>query len=77
MSLQELATRIAHGNSGGTAIDVTDRVHPANIELAERIACLVDLDIAGIDVVAPSIEAPLEENGGGIVEVGLANPAFA
>jgi cyanophycin synthetase len=65
----------ANLSTGGTAIDVTDRVHPANIELAERIACLVDLDIAGIDVVAPSVETPLDENGGGIVEVNAA-PGF-
>jgi cyanophycin synthetase len=65
----------ANLSTGGTAIDVTDRVHPANVELAERIACLVDLDIAGIDVVAPSVETPLDENGGGIVEVNAA-PGF-
>jgi cyanophycin synthetase len=65
----------ANLSTGGTSIDVTDRVHPANIELAERIACLVDLDIAGIDVVAPSIETPVVENGGGIVEVNAA-PGF-
>jgi cyanophycin synthetase len=65
----------ANLSTGGTAIDVTDRVHPANIELAERIACLVDLDIAGIDVVAPSVETPIDENGGGIVEVNAA-PGF-
>ena len=65
----------ANLSTGGTAIDVTDRVHPANIELAERIACLVDLDIAGIDAVAPSVETPIDENGGGIVEVNAA-PGF-
>jgi cyanophycin synthetase len=65
----------ANLSTGGTAIDVTDHVHPANIELAERIACLVDLDIAGIDVVAPSVETPIDENGGGIVEVNAA-PGF-
>src|SRR3954470_3551521 len=65
----------ANLSTGGTAVDVTDRVHPANIELAERIACLVDLDIAGIDVVAPSVETPIDENGGGIVEVNAA-PGF-
>src|SRR6185503_4544832 len=43
----------ANLSTGGTSIDVTDRVHPANIELAERISQLVALDIAGIDVVAP------------------------
>ncbi|HEX8412018.1 MAG TPA: cyanophycin synthetase [Thermoanaerobaculia bacterium] len=65
----------ANLSTGGTSIDVTDRVHPANIEMAERISCLVGLDIAGIDVVAPSIETPVSENGGGIVEVNAA-PGF-
>ncbi|HEX2060563.1 MAG TPA: cyanophycin synthetase, partial [Thermoanaerobaculia bacterium] len=65
----------ANLSTGGTSIDVTDRVHPANIELAERISCLVGLDIAGIDVVAPDIETPITENGGGIVEVNAA-PGF-
>jgi cyanophycin synthetase len=65
----------ANLSTGGTSIDVTDRVHPANIELAERIAQLVNLDIAGIDVVAPSVETPIAENGGGIVEVNAA-PGF-
>jgi cyanophycin synthetase len=65
----------ANLSTGGTSIDVTDRVHPANIELAERISCLVDLDICGVDVVAPGIETPLVDNGGGIVEVNAA-PGF-
>ncbi|HUQ42468.1 MAG TPA: cyanophycin synthetase, partial [Candidatus Limnocylindrales bacterium] len=65
----------ANLSTGGTSIDVTDRVHPTNIELAERISCLVSLDIAGIDVVAPDVETPIVENGGGIVEVNAA-PGF-
>lgn len=65
----------ANLSTGGTSVDVTDRVHPANIELAERIAALVDLDICGVDVVAPDIETPLTQNGGGIVEVNAA-PGF-
>lgn len=65
----------ANLSTGGTSIDVTDRVHPANIELAERISELIGLDIAGIDVVAPDVETPIAENGGGIVEVNAA-PGF-
>jgi cyanophycin synthetase len=65
----------ANLSTGGTSIDITDRVHPANIELAERIACLVGLDICGIDIVAPDLETPIVENGGGIVEVNAA-PGF-
>ena len=62
----------ANLSTGGTAIDVTDRIHPANIEMAERIACLIDLNIAGIDLVAPSVETPILENGGAVVEVNAA-----
>ena len=65
----------ANLSTGGTSIDLTDRIHPTNIELAERIAQLVDLDIAGIDIVAPDLETPVVENGGGIVEVNAA-PGF-
>jgi cyanophycin synthetase len=65
----------ANLSTGGTAIDVTDRIHPVNIELAERISCLVDLDIAGIDVIAPNIDTPLFESGGAIIEVNAA-PGF-
>jgi cyanophycin synthetase len=65
----------ANLSTGGTAIDVTDRVHPANLEIAERISRLIDLDICGIDIVAPCIETPLIENGGGVVEVNAA-PGF-
>jgi cyanophycin synthetase len=65
----------ANLSTGGTAADITDRVHPVNIELAERISRLVDLDIAGIDIVAPSIATALYENGGGVVEVNAA-PGF-
>ena len=65
----------ANLSTGGTSIDITDRVHPANIEMAERISCLVDLNIAGIDVVAPDLETPVRDNGGGVVEVNAA-PGF-
>ncbi|HYK02604.1 MAG TPA: cyanophycin synthetase [Thermoanaerobaculia bacterium] len=65
----------ANLSTGGTSVDITDRVHPHNIEMAERISRLVDLNIAGIDVVAPDLETPVLENGGGIVEVNAA-PGF-
>ncbi len=65
----------ANLSTGGFAVDVTDKVHPANVHMAERIAKLVELDIAGIDVVSPSIENPIADVGGGIVEVNAA-PGF-
>ena len=65
----------ANLSTGGISRDVTDSVHPSNIHLVERIARIVGLDIAGIDVISPSVEHPIAEVGGGIVEVNAA-PGF-
>jgi len=65
----------ANISTGGTAIDRTDEVHPFNVSLFERIARIIGLDVAGIDVVAPDLSMPLSENGGGIIEVNAA-PGF-
>ena len=65
----------ANLSTGGTSRDVTDLVHPSNVHLMERIAKIVGLDIAGIDAISPTIEKPLAEVGGGIVEVNAA-PGF-
>ncbi len=65
----------ANISTGGTAIDRTDEVHPDNSFLFERIARIIGLDIAGIDIIAPDISTPLIQNGGAIVEVNAA-PGF-
>ncbi len=65
----------ANISTGGTAIDCTDEVHPLNVFLFERIAKIIGLDVAGIDVIAPNVSEPLTENGGGIIEVNAA-PGF-
>ncbi len=41
--------------SGGSAIDVTDRVHPDNRWMAETIARAVRLDTVGVDFLSPDI----------------------
>jgi cyanophycin synthetase len=64
--------RNANLSTGGTAIDVTERLHPAVAARAIEAARIIGLDIAGIDVVASDISAPLEEQGGIIVEVNAA-----
>ena len=65
----------ANISTGGTAIDQTDEVHPENVILFERIARIIGLDVAGIDVISPNVSEPLRENGGGIIEVNAA-PGF-
>ncbi|QFG53514.1 cyanophycin synthetase [Chryseobacterium sp.] len=65
----------ANLSTGGIAADVTDEVHAENRFLAERVAALMDLDICGIDVIAPSLAVPLSKNGGAVIEVNAA-PGF-
>lgn len=65
----------ANLSTGGTAIDRTDDIHPANVILMERAARAIGLDIAGIDVVTKDISMPMETHGGGIVEIN-ASPGF-
>lgn len=65
----------ANLSTGGTAEDVTDIVHPANVFMAERISKIIDLDICGIDVSTTDISVPLSETGGAVLEVN-AGPGF-
>jgi len=65
----------ANLSTGGSSADVTDEIHPDNILLAERIARVIGLDICGIDIMAPSLTDPLQDNGGVVLEVNAA-PGF-
>jgi cyanophycin synthetase len=65
----------ANLSTGGVAIDRTDEIHPQNIWLAERVAKIIGLDIAGIDIVTSDISKPLNETKGVVVEVNAA-PGF-
>ena len=62
----------ANLSTGGSATDVTDAVHPAIAARAIEAAACVGLHICGVDVIAESMLRPLEEQGGGIVEVNAA-----
>lgn len=62
-------------STGGTAIDLTDVVHPDNREMAVQAARAIGLDVAGIDFITPDISRSHREVGGGICEVNAA-PGF-
>jgi cyanophycin synthetase len=62
----------ANLSTGGTAVDVTEIVHPETVALAERAAMLIGLDVAGVDLVAKDITKPLTGGGGAIIEVNAA-----
>ncbi len=65
----------ANLSTGGTAVDVTERVHPTNVATFERISRIIGLDICGIDVIANNLHEPLAESDGGVIEVNAA-PGF-
>ncbi|HEX9978972.1 MAG TPA: cyanophycin synthetase [Flavobacterium sp.] len=65
----------ANLSTGGSAIDVTDEVHPLNIAMAETAAGVIGLDICGIDIMAENLSQPLLETGGVILEINAA-PGF-
>jgi len=62
----------ANLSTGGTATDVTDDVHPEVAARAVTAAQMIGLDIAGVDVVCETLQKPLEEQGGAVVEVNAA-----
>lgn len=73
----------ANLSTGGSATDVTDEVHPEMAARAVSAARMIGLDICGVDVVAETVQSPLEEQHGGVVEVNAApglrmhlNPSF-
>ncbi len=65
----------ANLSTGGTAEDITDIIHPANVSMVERISKIIDLDICGIDIMTTDISKPLSETGGAVLEVN-AGPGF-
>ena len=65
----------ANLSTGGTAEDVTDIIHPANVFMAERISKIIDLDICGIDIMTDDISQPIQDMGGAVLEVN-AGPGF-
>ena len=62
----------ANLSTGGSATDVTEDVHPDLAASAVAAAQMIGLDVCGVDMVCDSVLLPLEEQGGGVVEVNAA-----
>ncbi len=62
-------------STGGTAVDVTDVIHPDNISMARRAARAIRLDVAGVDFITEDITQSYKDAGGIICEVNAA-PGF-
>jgi cyanophycin synthetase len=65
----------ANLSTGGTAIDVTDIVHPDNRDMAIRAIRAIGLDIGGVDFLTDDIGKSYKDIGGGICECNAA-PGF-
>jgi len=65
----------ANLSTGGTAIDVTDVIHPDNREMAVRAINAIGLDIGGVDFLTRDITVSYRDAGGAICEVN-AGPGF-
>lgn len=65
----------ANLSTGGTAVDVTDVIHPDNREMAERAARAVGLDVCGVDFLTEDIGKSYKHSGGAICELNAA-PGF-
>ena len=57
---------------GGFDEEVTDRIHPDNLDIALRATALFGLEVAGIDIITSDIGTPWHANGAIINEVNYA-----
>jgi cyanophycin synthetase len=68
-SVPEVGKRVMIQRNGNLSTDVTDLVHPDVARQVALAACVLGLDVAGVDVIAEDISRPLEEQGGVVIEV--------
>ncbi|MDD4976499.1 MAG: cyanophycin synthetase [Bacteriovorax sp.] len=59
----------ANLSTGGSAIDMTDEIHPEVQSMCERAARIVGLDICGVDLIAEDIRLPMSVQSAGVIEV--------
>lgn len=64
--------KVANLSAGGVSVDVTDKIHPDNIILAQDIAQHFRLVCLGIDVLTSDISASWKDGGFGIIEINSA-----
>ncbi len=68
--------RVANISAGGVSFNVTDQMHPKNIEMAENIAKFLHVTALGIDVLAQDISKPWDEGDFGIIEINAGPGVF-
>ncbi len=61
--------KTANISTGGTAVDVTDIIHPDNKLMAERAILAVGLDLGAVDFLTSDIAQSYRDTGGAICEI--------
>ena len=68
--------RVANISAGGVSINVTENIHPKNIEMVESIAKFFKVKCLGIDVLAQDISKPWTDGNFGIIEINAGPGVF-
>jgi cyanophycin synthetase len=68
--------RVANISAGGVSINVTDNIHPKNIEMVESISKFFNVKCLGIDVLSADISKPWTEGNFGIIEINAGPGVF-
>ena len=57
--------------AGGSLRDVTDSIHPDNVEMCVRAIVLCGVDVGGADFLTPDVSRSFREVGGALCEVNI------
>jgi cyanophycin synthetase len=68
--------RVANISAGGVSLNVTENIHPKNIEMVESIARFFKVKCLGIDVLAEDIAKPWTDSNFGIIEINAGPGVF-
>lgn len=61
----------ANWRAGGSLRDVTDSIHPDNVEMCVRAIVLCGIDVGGADFLTPDVSRSFREVGGALCEVNV------
>ena len=56
-------------NAARENLRVMDALHPSIVALGQKVTALLDLELGGLDLIAPKIDVPLAESGGVVNEI--------
>jgi cyanophycin synthetase len=68
--------RVANISAGGVSYNVSDKIHPDNIQMVEDIANYLTVKCLGIDVLAKDISVSWKEGDFGIIEINAGPGVF-